>query len=127
MTKSVFFSRRNKYEFSVYLAGWGAGTGEMSSPLRALVATRDKARGLGGTNRGRYSNPALDDLVLKALATVDDAKREALLRKASKMAMADYAILPLHFEVTTWAHRKGLTYAARADQYTIAMGIESTK
>lgn len=127
MTKSVFFSTRNKFEFSVYLAGWGAGTGEMSSPLRALVGTPDKARGLGGTNKGRYSSPALDDLVLKALATVDDGKREALLREASAMAMKDYAILPLHFEVTPWAHRKGLTYGARADQYTIAMGIKSTK
>jgi peptide/nickel transport system substrate-binding protein len=126
MTKSVFFGRRNKYEFSLYMAGWGSGTGEMSSPLRALVATRDKARGLGGTNRGRYSNAELDNLVLEALATVDDAKREALLQKGSKMAMEDYAILPLHFEVTTWAHRKGLTYGARADQYTIAMGIKST-
>ena len=64
--------------------------------------------------------------MLEALATVDDAKREALLQKASKMAMDDYAILPLHFEVTTWAHRKGLAYGARADQYTIAMGIKST-
>ena len=126
MTKSVFFSRRNKYEFSLYMAGWGSGTGEMSSPLRALVATRDKDRGLGGTNRGRYSNPALDDKILEALATVDDDKREALLRAASSMAMADYAILPLHFEVTTWAHRKGLAYGARADQYTLAIGVKST-
>jgi len=127
MTKSVFFKTRNKYEFSVYLAGWGAGTGEMSSPLRALVGTRDKARGLGGTNRGRYSNPAIDNLILQALATVDDDKREALLQKGSKMAMEDYAILPLHFEVTSWAHRKGLTYKARADQYTLATGIKSAK
>ena len=127
MTKSVFFKTRNKYKFSMYLAGWGSGTGEMSSPLRALVGTRDKSRGLGGTNRGRYSNPMIDNIILEALATVDDAKREALLQKASGMAMADYAILPVHYEVTTWAHRAGLSYAARADQYTISMGIKSTK
>jgi peptide/nickel transport system substrate-binding protein len=127
MTKSVFFATRNKYEFSVYLAGWGAGTGEMSSPMRALVGTRDKSRGLGGTNRGRYSNPAIDDVILEALATVDDGKRAALLAKSSRMAMEDYAILPLHFEVTTWAHRADLTYGARADQYTMAIGIKSKK
>ncbi len=124
-TASVFFSRRNKYEFSVYLAGWGAGTGEMSSPLRALVATRDRDRGLGGTNRGRYSNPDFDEMVLKALATVDDAERAAILQAASRMAMEDYAILPLHYEVTPWAHRVNLTYTPRADQYTIAMDIRS--
>ena len=127
MTKGVFFSRRNNYEFSIYLAGWGSGTGEMSDPLRALVATRDKEKGMGGTNRGRYSNPKLDGIVEKALATVDPAAREKLLQEGSKMAMEDYAILPLHFEVTTWAHRKGIAFAARADQHTEAMGIRTVK
>lgn len=127
VTKSVFFGRRNKLEFSVYLAGWGAGTGEMSDSLRALVACPDKAKGYGGTNPTRYCNADLDALLDKALATVDPAAREKLLQDASKMAMEDYAILPLHFEVTPYAHRKSLTYAARADQHTEAMGIKSAK
>ncbi|MBL4908153.1 MAG: ABC transporter substrate-binding protein [Sneathiella sp.] len=127
MTKSVFFKTRNKYEFSIYLAGWGAGTGEMSNPLRALVGTRSKETGLGGTNRGRYSNPDLDKKILSALSMVDDAKREMILKEASRQAMSDYSILPLHYEVTTWAHRKGLSYKARADQYTLATGISSAK
>ncbi len=122
-TKSVFFKTRNQYKFSTYLAGWGAGTGEMSSPLVALVATRNKEKGMGGTNRGRYSNPAMDAVLEKALTTVDDAKREALLRKASKMVMDDYGIIPLHFEVTPWATRKGLKYIPRADQATLAMSL----
>src|SRR3546814_1837190 len=78
VTASTFFKRRNAHEFSMYLAGWGAATGEMSSPLRALVATPDKAKGYGGTNRGRYSNPKMDALIDQALATVDDDKRDAL-------------------------------------------------
>ncbi|MEM7021351.1 MAG: ABC transporter substrate-binding protein [Pseudomonadota bacterium] len=124
MTKSTFFSRRNNYDFSLYLAGWGSGTGEMSSPLVALVATRDSDKGMGGTNRGRYSNPELDALIEQALATVDDPAREKLLQEASAVAMANYAILPLHFEVTPWAYRSGLTYEPRADQATIAMSVE---
>ncbi|MBL6945822.1 MAG: ABC transporter substrate-binding protein [Rhodospirillales bacterium] len=127
LTASVFFSTRNKYEFSLYLAGWGSGTGEMSSPLRALVASRIKEKGFGATNRGRYSNSELDAIIEKALATVDDAAREKLLQEGSQLAMQDYAILPLHFEVTPWAHRKGLKYGPRADQYTIATGIKSDK
>ncbi|MGO1118960.1 ABC transporter substrate-binding protein [Rhodovibrionaceae bacterium A322] len=126
-TKSVFFKRRNKYEFSFYMAGWGSGTGEMSSPLRALVATRNKETGFGGTNRGRYSNPDLDALITEALQTVDEKAREKLLMDASKMAMENYAILPLHYEVTPWALRKGLNYDARADQYTMAIGVTSSK
>ncbi|MEO3428988.1 ABC transporter substrate-binding protein [Pelagibius sp. CAU 1746] len=126
VTASTFFKRRNQYEFSMYLAGWGSGTGEMSSPLRALVATRNKDKGYGGTNRGRYSNPDLDALIDQALATVDDDKREKILQQASGVVMADYGILPLHFEVTPWAFRKGITYTPRADQYTLALGVKPT-
>jgi peptide/nickel transport system substrate-binding protein len=96
----------------------------MSSPLRALVATPDKAKGYGGTNAGRYSNPALDALIDKALATVDDDKREALLQEASQVVMQDYGILPLHFEVTPWAFRKGIAFKPRVDQYTLALGVK---
>ena len=124
MTATTFFSRRNNYEFSMYLAGWGSGTGEMSSPLIALVATPDAEKGMGGTNRGQYSNPELDALIEQALGTVDDGEREKLLQQASALAMDDYAILPLHFEVTPWAYREGLTYEPRADQATLAMSVE---
>ena len=119
VTASTFFSRRNAFEFSVYLAGWGAGTGEMSSPIKALVATRDGDRGYGGTNRGQYSNPEVDDLLTKALATVDDDARQELLRESSRVAMADWAILPLHFEVTPWAMTDKVSYVPRVDQYTL--------
>jgi peptide/nickel transport system substrate-binding protein len=124
ITASTFFSRRNNQEFSMYLAGWGSGTGEMSSPLAALVATPNKEKGMGGTNAGGYSNPEMDALLEQALATVDDTEREKLLQQASQVVMDDYGILPLHFEVTPWAFREGLTYEARADQNTIAMSVK---
>ena len=91
----------------------------MSSPLRALLATRNSDVGLGGTNRGQYSNPAMDAVLLEALRTVDDTARENLLRQASRMAMDDYAIIPLHYEVTPWAMRAAIDYEPRADQYTL--------
>ena len=37
MPSNVFFSRAGKLDFSFLLAGWGAETGETSSPLRALI------------------------------------------------------------------------------------------
>lgn len=124
MTASTFFTRRNKFEFSAYLAGWGADTGEMSNSLNALVMTHQPQQGLGQTNRGRYSNPKMDELVLKAMSTINDGEREKLLQQASRIAMIDdIGILPLHFEVTPWALRKGLTYKGRVDQYTIAMDV----
>jgi peptide/nickel transport system substrate-binding protein len=126
MTASTFFTRRNKYEFSMYLAGWGADSGEMSNSLNSLVVTLQPDKGLGPTNRGRYSNPRVDELVLKAMTTVDDAAREKLLQEASKTAMSDYGIIPLHFEVTPWAFKKGLSYKPRVDQYTLAAEVQPT-
>jgi peptide/nickel transport system substrate-binding protein len=124
MPKSVYFKRASRGgpngtpEFSFILVGWGAGTGEASSPLKALLHTYDKSKGMGATNRGRYSNPKLDELIEKALATVDDGKREKLLQQATELAMNDYGIIPLHYQVNTWAARKGLKYKARTDEHT---------
>lgn len=123
VTKTVFFKNRNEFKYSAYLAGWGAGTGEMSDPLRSLVATPIKEKGFGGTNKGRYSNPQMDAVLEEALKTVDADKRSALLQKASKMALDDQALIPIHIEVTPWATRKGLSYKARADQYTLANSV----
>ena len=120
MTQSQFFPRRNKRDFGIWLAGWGSDTGEMSSPLKSLMATPSRDKGMGTTNPGGYSNPKMDALLQQALATVDDDKRAALLAEASRIAMADYGAIPLHFEMTTWAFRKELAYTPRLDQATQA-------
>ncbi len=126
-TANVFFSKRNKQEYSVFLAGWGADSGEMSSPLKALIATPIKEKGYGTTNYTSYSDPELDGMLDTALATVDDAKREKLLQAAVKRAMDADIIIPLHYEVTVWAMKKGLSYEPRADQYTLAQKVTPAK
>ena len=133
MPKSVYFSRASRGgpnktpEFSFILVGWGAGTGEASSPLKSLLHTYDKSRGFGASNRGRYSNPEVDKIVEDALATVDDAKREALLQKATEIAIDDLGIIPLHYQVNTWATRPGLAYTPRTDEASIIMNVVVTK
>lgn len=124
MPRSTFFSRASKLEFSLMLVGWGSGTGEASSPLKSLLATYDKAAGMGPSNRGRYSNKEFDETLAKALVTVDDAAREKLLQKATEIAMNDVGLIPLHYEVSTWATRKGLTYIGRSDQGTLATYVK---
>jgi peptide/nickel transport system substrate-binding protein len=123
----VFFKNRDEFKYSAYLAGWDSDSGEMSNPLRSLVATSNRERGMGGTNRGRYSNPAMDAKLEEAMRTVDDRKREALLQEASRLAIADDGVLPLHFELSVWAMRKGLTYVGRADQATLAQFVAPAK
>ena len=77
MTASTFFTRRNKYEFSLYLAGWGADTGEMLEPPRR------PRRDAGHQDRPRPHQPrplfepaARRRSSSKAQPTVDEKKRE---------------------------------------------------
>ncbi|CAN5775816.1 ABC transporter substrate-binding protein [soil metagenome] len=124
----VFFKNRDGFKYSAYMAGWGAVTGEIGNALQSLVTTPDKVKGMGTTNSGRYSNPALDAKFEEAMRTVDDGKREALLRDASKIVIQDdHGFLPIHFEVSVWAMRKGLTYVGRADQSTLAVNVRPAK
>jgi peptide/nickel transport system substrate-binding protein len=122
---ATYFSQSGppNFAYTVMMLGWAAGTGETSSPLRAILASFDPEKGSGVSNRGRYSNPKLDQLVAEALQTVDDPKRDKLLQEASEIGIGDVGIIPLHFQVNLWALRKGLAYAPRADEYTLAQFV----
>jgi peptide/nickel transport system substrate-binding protein len=129
MTSGVFFREASTGspdkgpKFSFILVGWGSGTGEASSPLKSLLASYDREKGMGPSNRGRYSNPEVDKLINEALATVDDGKRQDLLARATEVAIEDVGIIPLHYQVNTWAMRKGFSYKPRTDEYTLATGV----
>ncbi len=127
MPSNIFFSRASKMEFSLILAGWGAASGDTSSPLRALLATNDPKAGMGGANRGRFSSPELDALIAKAVVLIDDNQRDAALAVASEKAIELMGLIPLHYEVSTWASRKGVQYGGRADQYTLAQFVTRAK
>lgn len=124
---SNFIARSGKQEFSVFLLGWGVSSGEGLNPLRAQIATWNPQRGLGTANRGRYSNPAVDTLIDQAMATMDDGAREKLVQQAMRMAMDDVPVIQLHLQKNIWATRKGLTYEARVDEQTEAMGVQPAK
>jgi peptide/nickel transport system substrate-binding protein len=126
MTASQFFAKRTRREFGFWLAGWISDTGEMSAQIKPLAATPNRDKGWGTTNPGGFSNAKVDELLERALGTIDDAKRAEVLAEASRTAMADYGVLPLHFEMTTWAMRKDLAYTPRVDQYTQAMLVKRT-
>jgi peptide/nickel transport system substrate-binding protein len=128
MPSGVFFSRGSKLEFSFLLAGWGAESGENSSPLRSLLATFDPKLGMGASNRGRFSDAGLDALIQTALSTIDDTKRGMILAAASEKAIGEQmGLVPVHYEVSTWATRRGIAYKARADQYTLAFDVRPAK
>ncbi len=124
---ATFASKASNQEFTIYLVGWGSGTGETSSTLRSLLATFNRDAGMGQANRGRYSNPELDKTLAEALKTVDEKKRGELLAKASEIGVRDVGIIPLHYEVSTWGLKKGLAYVGRAGQETLATEVTTAK
>jgi peptide/nickel transport system substrate-binding protein len=112
------------FAYSVMLFGWGSNTGEVSDSMRALLATPNREKGMGASNRGRYGNARVDQLLERALATVDDRERERLLFEASELAIgAEAGIVPLYYQVNTWATRRGVTYAPRQDEYSLAQFV----
>jgi peptide/nickel transport system substrate-binding protein len=120
MPFSVYVAKASKLEFSMTLLGWGASSAEASSPMRALIATFDKDKGMGAYNWGRYSNPKFDATLEQALQTLDDKKREALLQDCMRIVHADTAVVPIHQQSTSWATRKGIKYIPRTDEYTLS-------
>lgn len=123
MPSATFFTRANKLEFSFMLAGWGADTGEAGSSLKSLLATYDTAKGWGASNRGRYSNPALDAKLTTALTTIDDKAREKLLQEATEIGVKDYGVIPLYYQINVWAAKKGYKVIPRQDERTYAFSI----
>jgi peptide/nickel transport system substrate-binding protein len=115
---AVYFPRARNRDFSLAMLGWGSMSGDLAA--RSILMTFDAERGTGAWNWGRYSNPKVDQLVNQAFATTDDTKREALAREAATLALRDYAIVPIHHQVATWATRKGIAYTPRTDEFTFA-------
>ncbi|BDG72921.1 ABC transporter substrate-binding protein [Roseomonas fluvialis] len=122
MPHAVFTPRRNRYELPVFLSSWGNQTGEALYTLVPQLGTRGQG-GLGNANRIRYSNPALDRLLVAAGAEVAAPRRLALIREATDLALAEAVMLPLLLQVNNWGARQGITMTPRIDQYTLAMSI----
>jgi peptide/nickel transport system substrate-binding protein len=108
------------HDFSFMLMGWATITGETSFALNALLATNAPGQGRGGWNAGRYSNPRLDALIEASDASTEVYLRERRLHEAMALVAADQGIIPLHFQVNTWAVNETLRYAGTVDENTLA-------
>ena len=124
---AAYAGRGAKGEFSFGLIGFGSQTGESSSILRAIIACADSRTGGGPYNWSHYCNPEVDGLLGRAMTTVDDPARLGLLQRAAHLAVEDGAILPLHFQATTWAARAGLAIEPRTDERTIAASFRPVR
>ncbi|QNB07937.1 ABC transporter substrate-binding protein [Herbaspirillum frisingense] len=112
-------------EFSVFLVGNGAVTGDSLTGLVSTIHSFDKAKVTGVSNYGRYKNAEVDELIEKAAGTTDEKAREQLQQKAATAALGDGAIIPLLHLNSAWAMKKNITITPRADGFTMAMDIRA--
>jgi peptide/nickel transport system substrate-binding protein len=118
--RGVWLSEAARLMYSVNLAGFSPNP-EVLGMLETQVHSWDTTLGLGTANRGRFSSPAIDAIIQRARATMDNAERERLTQAATRQALREEtALIPLYFQVNTWAMRRGVAYEARTDEMTLA-------
>ena len=88
---ATYFDDIQKGNFQLYALRW-IGVSDPAFLAAVLLSDRFPP---GGDNRGRYRNPEMDRLLRAALVEPDDAKREALYRRADRLAQEDLPYLPL--------------------------------
>lgn len=123
---AVYSGRANKNEYAVSMLAWGNGTGEASYALVNVLATVDAKKGLGASNWGHYSNPAVDRALEQATSEFDVPKREAILRESVKVVSDDVGIFPLYHYRNIWAAKKGLMVKPMTSDRTAAMMVTKT-
>jgi peptide/nickel transport system substrate-binding protein len=117
---NLYAGAAGRQEFSFFLFSYGSTTSNASNALLNVLATWNREAGTGAFNRTRYSNPAFDAALKGALSEFDEAKRDALLRQAARIAAEDVALIPLYWQKVHWAGRAGVTYRANRDEETTA-------
>ena len=127
MPSNVFLPRWGKQEYSFFMVGSGVSTGEGSYGLRNVIATYNPDIGMGISNNGRYSNPKVDELLISSLTTIDEDERTAKVQEATRIAMEEVGIIPLHWEHSIWASQAGIEYPGRVDQSNVAMDVVHTE
>ncbi|MEM9247669.1 MAG: ABC transporter substrate-binding protein [Pseudomonadota bacterium] len=119
---SVFAGKRRENELGIFLYGWGHPQGP-AQMISFAFASRDAELGLGASNYSNYQNDAFDDAMRAWAIETDDAKANALLGDAMRVAVADLPGIPLYYQHTIWAHRADLEVNGRQDERTSATTV----
>ena len=104
---NVYAQAASRRAYSLFLFSFGTTSSSSADGLTSVLATHDPERGMGAFNRTRYSNPAFDAALQRALGLFDAAARNQELAAATAIAMKDTALIPLYWQVVHWGTRNG--------------------
>lgn len=100
---------------SFHLIGASGNSGDVQDTFTSVMATRDKDKGLGGTNWAMWTNAEFDAVTAELVRTFDPARRTELYRRGLTIGKEQVHAIYLHQPMLTWAMRKSVTVVPRAD------------
>ena len=115
--RATYFPRLEKYDFSMYMLGWGGAVTDAETTLTPVMRNNLGEKGIGFYNYGKSRNDKLDALAMQSSTEPDPKKREALVKAALREFREQFTALPLHRQVTPWAARSNVSVVHRPDNW----------
>lgn len=112
MPKAQYWDQFEAQVADIQMVGWYPDTNDSGNYTEFLLMCPNKKTGYGQYNSGNYCNPKLDQVALAAQKETNNAKRKALLQSAEKLAYADAAFVPLHWESLSWAGKSNMNLSS---------------
>ncbi|MDE2393967.1 MAG: ABC transporter substrate-binding protein [Burkholderiales bacterium] len=117
MPVATYFPKLEKYDFSMYMLGWGGSITDAETMLTPVLRNNLGEKGIGFYNYGHARNDRADALAAQSSVESDPKKREALVKAALTEFKNAVDIIPLHRQVIPWAARSNVEVAHRADNW----------
>jgi peptide/nickel transport system substrate-binding protein len=115
--RATYFPKLEKYDFSMYMLGWGGSVTDAETVLTPVMRNNLGEKGIGFYNYGHSRNDTFDALAAQSSVEPDPKKREALVKAALREFKESVHTLPLHRQVIPWAARSNVTVVPRADNW----------
>ena len=115
--RATYFPRLEKYDFSMYMLGWGGAVTDAETTLTPVMRNNLGDKGVGFYNYGHSRNDKLDALAAQSSSEGDPKKREELVKAALREYREQFTALPLHRQVIPWAARANVNVVHRADNW----------
>ena len=126
MPKSNFFGyiRVPSEKSSFIMSGWDTPSGDAGGMYNSMMYSRGKKEGYAGANRNAYSSEEFDSWIDKADATPKVEERDQYLQEATKVAIRDIVLIPVHYEQDIYAAKKNVNLKPRMDKFIWAYEID---
>lgn len=118
-----FFDALERRDATLFLSRFGCPTGDASYVLENALHSTQASSGVGASNWGGYSNPAVDSAIEESMGIATPEKRRLALERIMPILMEDLPWIPLYSNQEVYAIDDSLSWEPRNDSYIIASEI----